>query len=383
MPTTLTRPSHRPITGDDVQADLFACALCRTASLPTIEDHFEPALIELADRRYRGLSLQELLLASAQANGYRERHFRHDAPGILRAAFSTNRISGILSGIATKFLLAGFTAVEQSWRTIAAIRPVNDFKPVESYRLTGEDRYQKVAPGGELHHGTLGQESYTNQAETYGRMLSITRQDLINDDLGALTTPARLLGRGAALALNDVFWTTFLDHAGFFDASHGNLLSGVDTRLSIDGLTKAEVRFLEQTDSQGAPLGLNPAVLLVPPSLGVTATALMTSLELRDNYGAPGGKYPVANPHAGKFQVVRSAYLNTPSIPGGSTKAWYLLADPRDAATIEIAFLNGNESPTIDSAEADVSLLGIQMRGFHDFGISRQDHRAGVKAEGA
>ena len=82
--------------------------------------------------------------------------------------------------------------------------------------------------------------------------------------------------------------------------------SGAGTRLSIDGLTKAEVRFLEQTDSPGTPLGLNPAVLLAPPCLGVTAMALMTSLELRENFGA-GGKYPVANPHAGKFQVVRSA----------------------------------------------------------------------------
>ncbi|MFW5698709.1 MAG: hypothetical protein ACOCZK_00925 [Planctomycetota bacterium] len=48
MPATLTRPTHRHVTGDDVQADLFACALCRTGNLPTIEDHFEPALIELA-----------------------------------------------------------------------------------------------------------------------------------------------------------------------------------------------------------------------------------------------------------------------------------------------------------------------------------------------
>lgn len=380
MPTTLAsrRRSH-PTTGPDIEADLLSCALCRTASLPDLVDHFEPALLELAHRRHRGLSLQETLLTAAQANGHQGRHLRSDLPGTLHAAFSTTRLAGILSGVANKFLLAGFKAVESAWREITAIRPVHDFKPVESYRLIGANQYQRIADGGEIPHGTLGEERYHNQADTYGRMLAITRQDLINDDLGALTTPAKLLGRGAALALNEVFWITFLDHAGFFDASHGNLLEGPDSALSIDGLTKAEVAFLEKQDANGAPLGLDPALLLVPPSLSVTATTLMTSMEVRANQG---GTYPIANSHAGKFRVVRSSYLNTPSVPGGSSKAWYMLANRQDAAVIEVAFLNGQEAPTIEHADADFSTLGIQLRGFHDFGISKQDHRAGVKMAG-
>src|SRR6185436_12590006 len=111
---------------------------------------------------------------------------------------------GILSNVANKFLLDGFEAVESSWRAIAAIRNVQDFKAVTSYRLTGGFEYLEVGPTGELKHASVGEESFTNQARTYGRMFSITREHMINDDLGALTAVPRRLGRGAALKLNDV-----------------------------------------------------------------------------------------------------------------------------------------------------------------------------------
>ena len=40
---------------------------------------------------------------------------------------------------------------------------------------------------------------------------------------------------------------------------------------------------------------------------------------------------------------------------------------------IEVAFLNGQESPTIETADADSNVLGVQMRGYHDFGVALQD----------
>jgi hypothetical protein len=49
---------------------------------------------------------------------------------------------------------------------------------------------------------------------------------------------------------------------------------------------------------------------------------------------------------------------------------------------IEVAFLNGQESPTIETAEADFNVLGIQMRGYHDFGCALQDPRGGTKSKG-
>jgi hypothetical protein len=43
---------------------------------------------------------------------------------------------------------------------------------------------------------------------------------------------------------------------------------------------------------------------------------------------------------------------------------------------IEVAFLNGQESPTIETAEADFETLGVKMRGFHGFGCALQDPSA-------
>lgn len=364
-----------------------ACLL--TAKLADVEKVCDERLLEAASRRFRGgIGLQELLLEAAWANGYTERTFRNTRE-VLRyafgrmieaAGFSTIDIGGILSNVANKFLLEGFFSVERTWRNICAIRNVSDFKTVTSYRLIGRDQYEEVAPGGELKHGTLGEESYTNKADTYGLMLTIDRRDVINDDLGAITTVPRKLGRGAALKINDVFWGTFLNNAPFFTAGNNNYLEGIDTALGIDGLTKAEVAFLNLLDADGKPTGVMPAILLVPPSLGAVGTALYKSLEIRDTTSSK--KYPVANPHAGKFRVEVSRYLSNSHYTGNSDKAWYLLADPNDLAVIEVVFLNGQESPTIETAEADFNVLGIRMRGYHDFGVALQDPKAGIKMKG-
>jgi hypothetical protein len=211
-------------------------------------------------------------------------------------------------------------------------------------------------------------------------MLSIDRRDVINDDLGAITTVPRKLGRGSGTKINDVFWTTFLANSAFFTAGNKNYLSGADTTLGIDGLTKAEVAFMDQVDSDNKPIGIMPAILLVPTALSAMGTQLFKALEIRDTTAST--KYPTSNPHQGKFRTEVSRYLANSTYPGNSSKAWYLLADPGDLPVIEAAFLNGQESPTIETAEADFSVLGIQMRGYHDFGIALQDPRGGVKSKG-
>lgn len=380
MPATVLPTSITTRSGlGETDVELLTAGLCLTGRLDRPEDHFEDAVLELANRRYRGLGMEELLLRAAQANGYSHTSIRADYGAALRAAFSSAQIGGILSNVATKFLLEGFTRVEAAWREITAVRPVHDFKPVESYRLGVNAKYEKVAPGGELKHGKFGEEKFSNQADTYGKMLSIPRQDILNDDLGALTEAPRVLGRGSAMNLNEVFWREFCDNAAFFTAANGCLLDGVDTALTIDGLTKAEVAFNSKTEADGYPLAINPTILLVPGTLGVPATALMNRLEIRENVGAA---YPTVNPHTGKFRAVKSVWLGSPVIPGSDSQAWYLLADPKDLAVIEVAFLGGKEQPTIETAEADFNVLGIQMRGFHDFGVSKQDPRGAVKMMG-
>jgi len=372
------------VTGGVLEA---ACML--TAGLVKPEDHCAEQALEVAAKRFRGgIGLQELLLEAAWANGYTGRNFRASrevlryafAHDLAAAGFSTVDIGGILSNVSNKFLLEGFFSVERVWRNICAVRNVSDFKTVTSYRLVGADTYKPVAPGGELKHGTLGEESYTNKADTYGLLLAIDRRDVINDDLGAITSVPRKLGRGSGLKINDVFWTVFLDNSSFFKTANKNYVSGADTALTIDGLTKAEVKFLEQVDSDGKPIGIMPQVLLVPTALSAIATTLYKSLEIRDT--TADTKYPIANPHQGKFRAEVSRYLANTQYTGASAKAWYLLANPADLPVIEVAFLNGQESPTIETAEADFNRLGVQMRGYHDFGVALQDPKGGVKNKG-
>jgi len=365
-----------------------ACMLTGGMKGDDVAGAYSEKAVEAADKRFKGgIGLQELLLEAAWANGYDGRNFR-DSRSVLRFAFgshiqagiSTIDIGGILSNVANKFLLEGFFSVERTWRNICAVRNVSDFKTVTSYRLIGKDQYEIVAPGGELKHGTLGGESYTNKADTYGLLLAIDRRDIINDDLGAITTVPRKLGRGSGVKINDIFWGVFLNNGSFFTAGNKNYLTGADTVLGIDGLSKAEKAFMDQTDSDGKPIGIQPAVMLVPTALSAMATMLYKALEIRDTTAST--KYPVANPHQNKFRAEASRYLSNSSYTGNSEKAWYLLADPNDLPVIEVAFLNGQESPTIETAEADFNVLGVQMRGYHDFGVALQDAKGGCKLKG-
>jgi len=372
-----------------ISASVLEAACFMSAGLMNFEEHVQEQSLEIAARKFKGgIGLQELLLEAAWANGYTGRTFR-DHREVMRAAFgnrveassvSNVDIGGILANVANKFLLEGFFTVERTWRNICAIRNVVDFKTVTSYRLIGKDQYELVAPGGEIKHGNLGNESFTNRADTYGLMLGVDRRDFINDDLGAITTVPRKLGRGSGLKINDIFWTTFMNNSAFFVAGNKNFISGADTVLTIDGLTKAEVAYYDLVDADGKPIGTMPTILLVPTALSAIGTQLYKSLEMRDNTAS--ARMPINNPHAGKFRVEVSRYLGNSNYTGNSTKAWYLLSDPNDLPLIEVAFLNGQEAPTIETATADFNVLGVQMRGYHDFGVALQDPRAAIKSKG-
>ncbi len=107
----------------------------------------------------------------------------------------------------------------------------------------------------------------------------------------------------------------------------------------------------------------------------------MTSMQLNETTTANKGK-PSANPHVGKFDVVSSTYLSNESFTGNSSKAWYLLADPNRLPAIEVAFLNGVDQPTVEKTDADFNTLGIQFRGYIDFGVREQDYRGAIKLKG-
>lgn len=392
-------PSIHVSRGDDqLSEDVIEAAMATAGGLGNLDKHYSERTLEAANKRFRGgLHLVEALQLSA-SRVTRERVSVSDIGGMLRAAFapsdrylrasgvSTYSLPGILSNVANKAFRDSFNAVESTWRAIAAVRPLKDFKQATTYSLTGDFEYREIPAAGKLEHATLGEESYTNQLKSYGRISGIDRRDIINDDLGVFMQISKKNGRGAALAFNLVFWTAFMDNASFFSSGNANYLSGVtvgtnDSRLNIEGLTRAETAFLNQTDPDGKPLGAMPRILLVPNALQATGSVLMSSTEVRDT--TANTLIPTGNPHAGKFSVVRSTYLSNTSISGYSTTAWHLLADPNDIPVIEAGFLNGKETPTVEQAAPDFDQLGVMVRGYHDFGVAKQEYRGGVKSKGA
>jgi phage major head subunit gpT-like protein len=384
--------ASRPQTGTPITGRrqlpigrVIEAALCQSGTLNGYEKLYKEEELQAAHTAYKGrLGLQEAIMEAAHEGGYAGHSpsaIRSDLAGVLKAAFSTASLPGILSNVANKFLLQGFMAVENVWQKIASKRTVQDFKQATSYRLSGGMEYEEVGPSGEIKHGTVGETQYTNQAKTYGKMLTLTRQMIINDDLGALTQVPQRLGRGAALKINKVFWTEFLDNSSFFTTGNINYLSGTNTVLGIDSLTLAVTLFLNQIDPDSNPVAVAPKMLLTPPALSVNAQTLYRGTELRDTTAST--KIPTINVHAGQYEPVVSTYLSNANLTGYSANAWYLLGDPSDLSVIEIAFLDGQEAPTVQEAEADFNTLGIQMRGYHDFGVKKQEYRGGVKMKGA
>lgn len=389
-PARRIEPGHR---GPAVNAKVLEAAICQAANLPGIEDQFNDQTLQAAHDQFKGrIGLKQLFLMGAEANGHRNQFSNDVDRETLRAAlspqqniraqgFSTLDISNVISNTANKFIMRGWNSVDQTALRISKIQNVRDFKTITTVSLTDSVIYEKLGAGGEIKHGTLSDLTYTNKADTYAKMLAITRNDLINDDLGALTDVPQKLGNGAMKKLNDIFWTKFLGLVGasFFASGNSNINTGVAT-MTTGGLSATEVIFEAQTNPDGTPLGIMPAILLVPTALKSSAYTLMTSERLIDGTGtATQGD---GNIYRNRFRVESSPYISNASYTGYTSIAWWMLADPMELAVIAIAALNGRVEPTVDTAEADFNTLGVQMRGYCDVGVNSQEYRGGVHADG-
>lgn len=394
-----SRPSgdqRAAIDGEILQAAILQAGGYKTQRL---EKQFSTEVLERAHEQFRsGISLQEILLTTARANGYRGRMSisSGNLREVLQSAFSpmmdggvsTYSLSGILSNIANKFLLEGYQSGDDGWRQISKIRPVSDLKTTTSYRWVGGMKFEKVGPTGSIPHGKASEQPFTNKADTFAKMFAVTRTDIINDNLGALTSAPSELGRGGIDSLNEAFWTTFMNNGSFFstsavttDMQQINPNKQTASPLGVAGLTAAKALFMKQIKPDGTPLNIMPYAAVVPAELLDPLTVLLRDREIRDN--TANKQYVTGNPHAGSNLVpVASPFLSNSNISGNSAVDWYLAADPAQCAAIEVVFLNGQQSPVIESSDLEFDTLGIQFRGYFDFGVNLQDKRGAVKSAG-
>lgn len=359
---------------------LLQAALGQATNMPRdiLESRFTPQQLQAAHTRFRSrIGLQEALFEAARANGYTGgSNVKVNLRDMLRAAFSTIDLGTAFTTNFNTFLMVGYNSVDTSWRKFTRIGRVSDFKEVTNLRFTGGFTFQKLAPDGHLEHATTAESTFGNKADTYGRMWAVTRQDWYNDNLGVLSDVPRLMGRGGSLGLTRAVWVEFMNNAAFFVAGNNNVSSGA---LSVAGLNAANVVFGKLKGSDGEYLMNRARFLVVPTDLGATARQLWTSTNLA---GATNPNAPADNPWAGKFEPVESPYLSDTTITGNSTTAYYLLGDPNDVPVIEVVFLDGIETPTVETAEVDFSQLGVQVRGFWDWGVRKQDPKGGVRSTG-
>lgn len=281
----------------------------------------------------------------------------------IKAAFSTANIPNVLSNVAHKFVLAGFGAVGDDWRNVSRAVPVTDFKVVNGVRLVMGGVLQPLAKGGELKHVDLSDEAKDLQAATKGSIVGITREDLINDDLGVLSMIPERFGQMASRTINKDVFTLI---AGLQNTAFGASTTGA---VSVDNLAAAYALAMGIKDGNGDPLAAMPDTILTAPGSYITARNIYQSEVIT---GA-SSKTPAANPVRSMLNPVTSAYLT-------GSKYWLF---NKLFPLVNVAFLNGRQAPVVETAEADFHQLGIEMRCYFDFGVAAGETKAALVSTGA
>ncbi|NKC02390.1 hypothetical protein HED55_00300 [Ochrobactrum haematophilum] len=144
----------------------------------------------------RGMSRQEIAEAAMQVRS----SGMHTAD-----AFPT-----ILTNVLNKSLRSGYEAAPQTFRPLSKVSYIPDFKEVARVQLSEAPTLEAVGEHGQFKHGDMGEASERFHVETFGKIVSLTRQTIINDDIGAFTRIPRAFGVQAAQLESDVVWAQII-----------------------------------------------------------------------------------------------------------------------------------------------------------------------------
>lgn len=330
--------------------------------------------------QFRGAKLLDIARASLDRAGIR--HGNMDQMQVVAAAFTqgTSDFPVLLENAMHKTLQGAYVLTPDTWSRFCRVGSVSDFRDHPRYRVGSLGNLQAVNELGEFQNKAIPDgERAKIRAGTKGNIINLSRQAIINDDLGAFLGLADSLGRAARrtieadvyalLALNAGLGPTMEDGQTLFHATHGNLTTGA--AITMAALDLDRVAMASQTDVGGNDfLDLRPAVLLVPLSLGGTARSINEAQYDPDT----ANKLQKPNIVNGLFRDI----VDTPRLSGTRR---YLFADPNEAPVLEVAFLDGNQEPFLERQDG-FTVDGSQWKVRLDFGVAAIDYRGAVTNAG-
>lgn len=297
---------------------------------------------------------------------------------IERSMNASGHFPKILANVANKSLQAFYQEIPATWESLADATSVSDFKNQTLYRVGEAGDLRKVNERGEYERSSIAESSETLNLLTYGRMISFTRQLLINDDMGALADAPRNFAQSVRRLESDLFWGLVLanpimgeDGKAVFHADHDNV--GTPAALGDASLAEARKsarlqRGLAQRDGSQSLARLNVMMkyLIVAPELENEAYKVLANIDPQN--------VAAVNQWAGKYEVIVEPRLQV-DLTGGEGKAWFLAADAaQQVGRIKVAYLDGNRSPFFDS-NAKFENDGIEFKVRHDVGFAFSDFR--------
>lgn len=359
------------VTMGEAESDKFRAAaqdaVLMAAGIPVADA--APGAQEL-----RGHSMVELAREALQREGLKA-NFGDNMELARQAINSTSTFPAIMANLANKSIMVGFNEAETTYQIWAGKGSNRDFKEAARVALSEAGNLELVPEGGQFQQDFLGEASARTKVATYGKLFSLTRQAIINDDLGLFSKIATKYGSAAKRLVNKMVYAQLTgnvkmqDSVALFDTKHGNV-AGTGEALSVKAIAKAITAMRRQKGITGdATLNITPKYLVVPPELEMAAYQIVNSTAAVD--GVNSG---VVNPYKGRFVVVADAELTDPD-------AWYLVADASQHDTIEVTYLNGVETPRLETRQGfDVD--GIEYKVAFDCGVSALDFRGVFKNAG-
>ncbi|MBL8227275.1 MAG: hypothetical protein JNL98_02305 [Bryobacterales bacterium] len=354
-------------------------AVRRAGIAASLLHRYEPRLYPLKDdlgREFMGFTLLDLARECLEAKGTRTRGVHRNEIAVL--ALSTSDFPSILADVANKTLRQAYQAYPQTFRPFCRQRSASDFKNINAVQLGEAPQLLKVNEKGEFTHGSVAEGKETYKLLTYGRIVSLTRQTIINDDLSAFTRIPAGFGVAAATLESDTVWgivtanAAMADGVALFHANHSNLNSGGGSALALSGLGTGMANMAKVKGLDGVTtLNVQGRYIAVPVALQLTAFQLIAA-----------NLAPAVSANLVPEYLRALVPIAEPRLDASSATAWYLFASPDQIDTIEYAYLEGQDGVYLETRQGyDVD--GVEIKARLDFGAKAIDWRGMQKNAGA